>query len=140
MNNASGQDGQNQNQTGQNQGVVWTGFLLGAALGTLSTLLLAPRSGRETRAQLRSALEEMARLTEDLTLDVQGQAERLSEQALKQWEDTLNRLRESIAAGIEASQTEARQQSYGRPIITVPAESSQGVDLPSSPEDASEEV
>lgn len=103
-----------------------SGFLLGAALGGLGALLWAPRSGRETREQLSGALKDLSRITESLTVDVQSQAERLSDQALQQWEDTLTRLREAIAAGIEASQAEARnqqQRSGSRNTITVPAQS-----------------
>lgn len=111
---------------GKGQGV-FAGFLVGAALGSLGALLWAPRSGRETRQQLSSALKDLSQITESLTVDVQSHAERLSDQALQQWEDTLNRLREAIAAGIEASQVEARNQqerSSTRNTITVPAQSS----------------
>ncbi|MFZ9739081.1 MAG: YtxH domain-containing protein [Prochlorotrichaceae cyanobacterium] len=112
------------------------GFLLGAALGSLGALLVAPRSGRETRQQLRTALQELSQITESLTVDFQVQAERLSDQALQQWEDTLTRLREAIAAGIEASQEEARNQqrrSVNRNTITVPAEPSTGESSDPSP-------
>ena len=99
-----------------------SGFLLGAALGTLSGLLLAPRSGRETREQLKAALGDLSQLTESLTLDLQSQAERLSDQALQRWEDTLTRLKEAIVAGIEASQAEAQEQEQQatQNTITVP--------------------
>lgn len=112
------------------QGAILAGFLLGTALGSLGALLLAPRSGRETRQQLNNALKDLAQITESLTVDVQSQAERLSDQALQQWEDTLNRLREAIAAGIEASQEESRNQqrrSTNRSTITVPAEATDAV-------------
>jgi gas vesicle protein len=116
------------------QGGTFAGFFLGAALGSLGALLLAPRSGRETRQQLSRALQDLAQITESLTVDVQSQAERLSDQALQQWEDTLNRLREAIAAGIEASQEESRSQqqypqrrSTNRSTITVPAEATDSV-------------
>ncbi|MEY2978801.1 MAG: YtxH domain-containing protein [Prochlorotrichaceae cyanobacterium] len=112
---------------GKGSSGAWAGFLLGAALGSLGTLLVAPRSGRETRQQLRMALQDLSQITESLTVDFQVQAERLSDQALQQWEDTLTRLREAIAAGIEASQEEARNQqrrSMNRNTITVPAEPS----------------
>ncbi|MFZ4666006.1 MAG: YtxH domain-containing protein [Prochlorotrichaceae cyanobacterium] len=100
-----------------------TGFLLGAVLGSLSGILLAPRSGRETREQLKAAFGDLSQLTESLSLDLQSQAERLSDQALQRWEDTLNRLKEAIVAGIEASQAEAKsqeQQMAHQNTITVP--------------------
>ena len=100
-----------------------TGFLFGAVLGSISGILLAPKSGRETREQLKTALGDLSQLTEGLTLDLQSQAERLSDQALQRWEDTLNRLKEAIVAGIEASQAEAKSQEQKmahQNTITVP--------------------
>jgi len=82
------------------------GFLLGAVVGTLTGLLLAPRSGRETRQFLKKSADALPELAEDLSSSVQIQADRLSESALKNWDSTLSRLREAIAAGLEASQQE----------------------------------
>jgi gas vesicle protein len=82
------------------------GMLLGAAIGTLTGLLMAPRTGRETRTLLKKSADALPELAEDLSTSVQIQADRLSETALRNWDDTLERLREALAAGIEASQQE----------------------------------
>lgn len=82
------------------------GLLLGAAVGTLTGLLVAPRAGRETRQLLRKSADALPELAEDLSTSVQLQADRLSESALRSWDETLERLREALAAGIEASQQE----------------------------------
>lgn len=82
------------------------GMLLGAAIGTLTGLLMAPRTGRETRTLLKKSADALPELAEDLSTSVQLQADRLSETALRNWDDTLERLREALAAGIEASQQE----------------------------------
>lgn len=80
------------------------GLLVGAAIGTVVGLLFAPRSGRETRQFLKKSADALPELAEDLSTSVQLQADRLSGTALRNWDDTLLRLREAIAAGIEASQ------------------------------------
>lgn len=82
------------------------GLLLGAAVGAISGLLIAPKSGRETRQFLRKSADALPELAEDLSTSVQLQADRLSETALRNWDGTLNRLRDAIAAGLEASQRE----------------------------------
>lgn len=87
-------------------GVFIGGVLLGAAIGTLTGLVMAPRPGRETRRLLKKSASALPELAEDLSTSVQIQADRLSESALRNWDDTLERLREAIAAGIEASQQE----------------------------------
>lgn len=80
------------------------GVLLGAIVGTVTGLLIAPRPGRETRQLLKKSADALPELAEDLSTSVQLQADRLSESALRNWDGTLGRLREAIAAGIEATQ------------------------------------
>jgi gas vesicle protein len=84
------------------------GLLLGTALGTVTGLLLAPRSGRETRKLLRKSADALPELVEDLTTTLQLQTDRLSDSAKISWDGTLERLRTAIADGVEASQ-EQRQ-------------------------------
>ena len=82
------------------------GMLLGAAIGAVTGLLLAPKSGRETRQLLKKSADALPELAEDLSTSVQIQADRLSETALRNWDGTLVRLREAISVGVEASQRE----------------------------------
>ena len=82
------------------------GLLVGAVVGAVTGILAAPRSGRETRQFLRKSADALPELAEDLSTSVQLQADRLSESALRNWDGTLHRLRESISAGLEASQRE----------------------------------
>ncbi|MDJ0736629.1 MAG: YtxH domain-containing protein [Nostocaceae cyanobacterium] len=88
-------------------GVFIGGFLLGAAVGAVSGLLMAPRTGRETRQLLKKSANALPELAEDLSTSVQIQADHLSTTALRNWDETLERLREAIAAGIIASQQES---------------------------------
>ncbi|MBW4467934.1 MAG: YtxH domain-containing protein [Pegethrix bostrychoides GSE-TBD4-15B] len=84
-------------------GIFVGGLLLGAAAGAVAGLLFAPKAGRETRELLRQSADALPELAEDLSATVQIQAERLSDSALRNWDNTLLRLREAIEAGIEAS-------------------------------------
>ncbi|MEA5507381.1 YtxH domain-containing protein [Halotia wernerae UHCC 0503] len=91
-----------------NSGVFFGGLMLGATIGTLTGLLVAPRTGRETRKLLKKSADALPELAEDLSTSVQIQADRLSISALRNWDETLDRLREAIAAGVDASQRESQ--------------------------------
>ncbi|OUL28025.1 gas vesicle protein [Nostoc sp. T09] len=89
-------------------GVFIGGLMLGATIGALTGLLVAPRTGRETRKLLKKSADALPELAEDLSTSVQIQADRLSANALRNWDETLDRLREAIAAGIVATQRESQ--------------------------------
>jgi gas vesicle protein len=89
------------------------GLMLGATIGALTGLLIAPRTGRETRQILKKSANALPELAEDLSTSVQLQADRFSANARSNWDETLERLREAIAAGIEATQRES--QALKRP-------------------------
>jgi gas vesicle protein len=91
------------------------GLFIGAIVGTVTGLLIAPRAGRETRQLLKKSADALPELAEDLSTSVQLQADRLSETALRNWDGTLTRLREAIAAGIEATQ---RENQIAPPVET----------------------
>ncbi len=91
-----------------NRSGFWGGLLVGAALGALAGVLAAPRAGRETRRILKKSADALPELAEDLSTTVQLQADRLSESAVRSWDGTLVRLREAIAAGLEATQADTQ--------------------------------
>ncbi len=95
-------------------GIFLSGLTIGGAVGTIVGLLIAPRTGKETRKVLKKSADALPELAEDLASTVQMQADRLSESALENWEDTLIRLKEAIAAGIEASK-ETSKMNQTRP-------------------------
>jgi len=82
------------------------GVILGAAFGAIAGVLLAPRAGKETRQILKKSADALPELAEDLSTSVQIQADRLSESAVRNWDSTLTRLKDAIAAGLEATQQE----------------------------------
>jgi gas vesicle protein len=88
------------------------GLILGAIVGAVAGVLVAPRSGRETRHLLKKSVDALPELAEDFSSSVQLQADRLSETALRNWDGTLGRLREAIAAGLEASQRELQELQH----------------------------
>ncbi len=89
-------------------GIFIGGLMLGATIGALTGLLAAPRTGRETRKLLKKSANAIPDLAEDLSTSVQIQADRLSANALRNWDDTLDRLKEAIATGVDASQRESQ--------------------------------
>ncbi|BAY45611.1 hypothetical protein SAMD00079811_32180 [Scytonema sp. HK-05] len=84
------------------------GMMIGATLGALTGLLIAPRTGRETRQLLKKSASALPELAEDISTSVQIQADRLSANARSNWDETLDRLREAIAAGVDASLRETQ--------------------------------
>ncbi len=87
-------------------GLFMSGLLLGSAIGAVAGLLVAPRTGKQTRKLLKKSASALPELAEDLSSSVQLHADRLSESASIAWDDTLIRLQEAIAAGLEASELE----------------------------------
>jgi gas vesicle protein len=87
------------------------GLFIGAIAGAVAGLLVAPKTGRETRLLIRKSADALPELVEDLSSSVQLQADRLSETALRNWDGTLGRLKEALAAGVEASQREVQEIS-----------------------------
>ncbi|MGF1487667.1 MAG: YtxH domain-containing protein [Prochloraceae cyanobacterium] len=92
------------------------GMLLGGAMGTLLGLIIAPRTGKETRKIIKKSADALPEIAEDLSTSVQIQADRISETAYRNLEDTLTRLKEALAAGVEASKLEADRIQEDREI------------------------
>ncbi len=84
------------------------GMVLGSLVGAATGLLVAPRSGKETRKILQKSAEALPEMAEDVSATVQLQTERLSSSAVQNWHETLNRLKEAIATGVEVGQLEAQ--------------------------------
>lgn len=98
-----------------NSGTLIGGLIIGSAIGAVAGLLYAPRRGHETRQILKKSAQALPEIAEDLSTSVQLQADRLSASALHRWDDTLMRLRDAIAAGVEATQIEAQALQQDRP-------------------------
>lgn len=88
------------------------GVLVGTAIGTAIGLLVAPRSGRETRRFLRKSAEALPEVAEDVSSNLQLQTEKLLDSAQKSLDETLLRLQEAIATGKEAMQQKREELSH----------------------------
>jgi len=80
------------------------GFLIGSAVGTVLGLLFAPKTGKETRRLLRKSVDAIPEIAEEISSNVQYQADRFTEQAGKTIDNTMERMQEAIAVGKDASQ------------------------------------
>ena len=91
-------------------------LLLGTVIGGVTGILMAPRSGRQTRQLLKKSAQALPELAEDISTNVQIQADRLSEATLRNLEETLERLQQAIAVAIEAGAREREElyQQYAR--------------------------
>ncbi|MGD1809346.1 YtxH domain-containing protein [Dapis sp. BLCC M126] len=87
-------------------GLFISGLLLGSAIGTATGLLMAPRTGKKTRQLVKKSASAIPQLVTDLSTSVKFQTDRFSDSATNSWEEILERLKEAIAAGLEASQTD----------------------------------
>lgn len=104
----------------RNDGIFLGGLLVGGTIGAIAGLLLAPRSGKDTRKILKKTMEALPELAEDLSDSLHLHADHLSDNARRNWAGTIQRLREAIAAGVEASQEEAQRLEQIEPeLLTV---------------------
>ncbi|MFM7442059.1 MAG: YtxH domain-containing protein [Snowella sp.] len=92
-----------------NGGTFVAGIVVGGLIGTAIGLLVAPRSGEETRRILKKSADALPEIAEDLSSSIQLHADRFSASARGNWQETLVRLKEAIAAGVEASQMTAEE-------------------------------
>ena len=77
-------------------------FFLGAALGAAAGLLLAPKSGRETRDLLAEKGGDLARKAQDLAMDAQGRAGEWVDKGREVFEEQTQRLVTAFEAGKQA--------------------------------------
>jgi len=97
-----------------NAGAFLGGLILGGVAGLVTGMVLAPRSGQETRRVLRKTAAALPELTTDLSDNLQLQAQRWQGILQTQWQDTWERLQTAINAGLEAGRQEhQRQQNRG---------------------------
>jgi gas vesicle protein len=85
------------------------GLLLGTAVGTLIGLLLAPRSGRETRRLLKKSAEALPEVAEDVASSLQYQSEKLFDAAQRSLDEALLRLQQAVVVGKEAMLQKRRE-------------------------------
>jgi len=77
-------------------------FFLGAALGAAAALLVAPRTGRETRDLLTAKGNEFAEKAQQLATEAQGRAGEWLDKNRELFEEQTQRLMSAIEAGKQA--------------------------------------
>lgn len=90
-------------------------FFLGGLIGAASALLLAPKTGREMRDQLRDQLlehgGEFARRAQAVANDAQGRAGSWLDKSREVFEEQTQRLMSAFEAGKDAMREEIRKGS-----------------------------
>ena len=92
----------------QKSGLFISGLLLGSVIGTATGLLIAPRTGKKARQLVKKSASAIPQIATDLSTSIKFQTDRFSDSATNSWEDILERLKQAIAAGLEASQKERK--------------------------------
>jgi gas vesicle protein len=77
-------------------------FFLGAALGAAAALLLAPKSGRETRDLLAEKSGDFARKAQEFATEAQGRAGEWVDKGREVFEEQTQRLITAFEAGKQA--------------------------------------
>jgi gas vesicle protein len=84
-------------------------FFLGGLIGAAAALLLAPRTGRETRELLVEQGGEFARRAQEMATDAQGRAGELLDKSRELFEEQTQRLMTAFEAGKDAMREEMRK-------------------------------
>lgn len=77
-------------------GRFFTGVLVGAALGAVAGILLAPKSGKETREMLGEMASDMAKKTDETVQDIKRKADTLITDAQEKSEEIMNKLQDML--------------------------------------------
>ncbi|OGL10727.1 MAG: hypothetical protein A3I14_13970 [Candidatus Rokubacteria bacterium RIFCSPLOWO2_02_FULL_73_56] len=86
-------------------------FFLGAVVGAAAALLLAPKTGAETRELLTEQGNEMARRARELAAEAQGRAGEWIDKSREIFEEQTQRLMGAFEAGKDAMREEIRKGS-----------------------------
>ena len=84
-------------------------FLLGGLIGAGAALLLAPKTGRETRELLAERGGDVARRAQTLAQEAQGRAGDWLDKSRELFEEQTQRLLSAFEAGREAMREEIRK-------------------------------
>ena len=88
-------------------------FFLGGILGAAAALLIAPRTGRETRDLLLERSNEVAKRAQAIANDAQGRAGEWLDKSRELFEEQTQRLMTAFEAGKDAMREEIRKTPRG---------------------------
>ena len=72
------------------------GFTIGAALGAITGILLAPKSGEETREMLSDTAKEVLEKTDEKVKDIQDKAETVVSELQKKGDEIMGNIQNFI--------------------------------------------
>ncbi len=72
------------------------GFAIGAAIGAVAGILLAPQSGEETREQLGKMASDLADKTDATVQDIKKKADNLISDAQEKSEEIIGKLQDML--------------------------------------------
>jgi gas vesicle protein len=84
-------------------------FFLGGMLGAAAALLMAPKTGRETRELLTERGNEVAKRAQAMATDAQGRAGEWFDKSRELFEEQTQRLMTAFEAGKDAMRDEIRK-------------------------------
>ena len=84
-------------------------FFLGGVLGAAAALLMAPKTGRETRDLLLERGNEVAKRAQAMANDAQGRAGEWFDKSRELFEEQTQRLMTAFEAGKDAMREEIRK-------------------------------
>jgi gas vesicle protein len=84
-------------------------FFLGGMLGAAAALLMAPKTGRETREILAERSNEVAKRAQAMATDAQGRAGEWFDKSRELFEEQTQRLMTAFEAGKDAMRDEIRK-------------------------------
>ncbi|MGN1154397.1 MAG: YtxH domain-containing protein [Candidatus Gastranaerophilaceae bacterium] len=72
------------------------GFAVGASLGALAGILLAPQSGEETREAIGSMAKDVARKTDETVKDIQEKADTIVSDMQEKGDEIISKIQDLI--------------------------------------------
>jgi gas vesicle protein len=84
-------------------------FFLGGMLGAVAALLVAPKTGRETREILTERGNEVAKRAQEMATEAQGRAGEWFDKSRELFEEQTQRLMSAFEAGKDAMREEMRK-------------------------------
>ena len=72
------------------------GFVIGAAIGAIAGILLAPQSGADTREQLSEMASDVAKKTDETVKDIKRKADNLITDAQEKSEEIMGKLQDML--------------------------------------------
>jgi gas vesicle protein len=73
-----------------------TGFVIGGAIGAIAGILLAPKSGKETREELAKGAKEAAERTKETVKEIQNKADKVTSDLQKKGEEIKGQLEKML--------------------------------------------